>query len=309
MAGTKKLSAVDFSSLKGINLGTPTGDTDASTKLYVDDAKEFAISRTNHTGSVTVAESGISDFDTAVRAGSSVSQLTAPAAPLAMNSQKITGLADPANPQEAATKKYVDDQLSAQASGLVLKGSVRAATDTSITITAPGTTIDGLTPANNEVFWLRAQTTTGQNGPWVYKGAAVAMTRPTNFAVTADLTLGSFWDVREGTYADTFILMTNDSAVTMSSGVTTPALTSVIRGGSSGATGFTSTLPAISAGATFDVTHGLNTKFIVVQVARVASPYDFVDVRIERKSTTQVTVLPDVSISNGEYEIMVQKVA
>src|SRR4029078_5409233 len=100
-------------------------------------------------------------------------------------------------------------------SGLVLKGSVRAATTTNITIATPGTTIDGLTAANGEIFLLMGQLTASQNGPWVFNGSAAAMTRPANFDTSAEAVLGSFWDVREGTYADTFVLMTNDTTVTL----------------------------------------------------------------------------------------------
>ena len=44
-------------------------------------------------------------------------------------------------------------------------------------------------------------------------------------------------------------------------------------------------------------------------VARTASPYDFVDVRIERATVNTLSVMPDVALVAGDYEIMVQKVA
>jgi hypothetical protein len=65
----------------------------------------------------------------------------------------------------------------------------------------------------------------------------------------------------------------------------------------------------VSAGGTWTVTHNLGSKFILAQVARVASPYDLVDVRIERTTSNTLSVLPDVALSSGDYEIMVQKVA
>lgn len=51
-------------------------------------------------------------------------QLTAPGADVAWNSHKITGLADPTNPQDAGTKNYIDSV----AQGLDAKASVRAKT-------------------------------------------------------------------------------------------------------------------------------------------------------------------------------------
>jgi hypothetical protein len=288
--------------LKVQNMADGAVASDSASKGQVDTAYANAISRANHTG--TQAASTISDFDTQVRT-SRLDQLAAPTGLVSFNSQKITGLADPTNPQEGATKAYVDAQLSAQAAGLVLKGTVRAATDASITIATPGTTIDGLPAATNDIFWLRNQTTGSQNGPWVWNGAAAAMTRPANFDTSGEAVLGSFWDIREGTYADTFILMTNDTAVTL--GTTT--LTSVIRGATAAASGYTATCPSTASGGSWVVTHSLNTKFILAQVARVASPYDIVDVRIERTSANTLTVLPDSALAAGEYEIMVNKVA
>ena len=49
---------------------------------------------------------------------------------LNMGSHKITSVTDPTNPQDAATKAYVD----AMASGLDVKASVRAATTGNITL-------------------------------------------------------------------------------------------------------------------------------------------------------------------------------
>jgi hypothetical protein len=302
VAGVKNLSNIDFSSLKGVNLADGTAATDAATKGQLDTASTNDRSRANHTG--TQLANTISDFDTQVRT-SRLDQMTAPTADVNFNSRKITSLLDPTGLQDAATKNYVDTQLASLTSGLVLKGSVRAATDTNITIATPGATIDGLTAATGEVFWLRNQTTGSQNGPWVWNGAASAMTRPANFDTSAEAVLGSFWDVREGTYADSFILMTNDTTVTL--GTTT--LTSVVRGNSSASTGYTTTCPVTTAGGTWTVTHNLNTKFLVCQVARVASPYDIVDVRIERTTNNTVSVMPDAALASGEYEIMVQKVA
>lgn len=302
MAGTKTLSALDLNGLKATNAADATTSTDLATKGQVDTAETNAKSRANHTGTQTAAT--VSDFDTQVRT-SRLDQMAAPTGPVGLNSQKLTSVLDPTAAQDAATKAYVDAQLAATTSGLVLKGSVRAATDTNVTISSPGTTIDGLTAATGEVFWLRNQTTGSQNGPWTFNGSGSAMTRPTNFDSSAEAVLGSFWDVREGTYADTFLLMTNDTTVTLN----TTTLTSVIRGTAAASNGYTTTCPTVSAGGTWTVTHNLGSKFVLAQVARVASPYDFVDARVERTTSNTLSVLPDVALTSGDYEIMVLKVA
>jgi hypothetical protein len=70
--------------------------------------------RANHTG--TQAASTISDFDTQVRT-STLNQMAAPTTSLAMNAQKITGVADPTSAQDASTKAYVDAQVNALVDG------------------------------------------------------------------------------------------------------------------------------------------------------------------------------------------------
>jgi hypothetical protein len=70
--------------------------------------------RANHTG--TQAASTISDFDTQVRT-SRLDQMAAPTGSVALNSQKITGLATPTDNTDASTKAYVDAQVNALVDG------------------------------------------------------------------------------------------------------------------------------------------------------------------------------------------------
>ena len=74
----------------------------ALSKLAVD-----PLARANHTGTQTA--STISDFDTQVRT-SRLDQMAAPTAAVALNAQKITGLADPTNAQDAVTLNYITTQ-------------------------------------------------------------------------------------------------------------------------------------------------------------------------------------------------------
>jgi len=64
--------------------------------------------RANHTGTQLAAT--VSNFDTQVRT-SRLDQMAAPTASVALNAQKITGLADPTLAQDAATKAYTDLQI------------------------------------------------------------------------------------------------------------------------------------------------------------------------------------------------------
>ena len=59
---------------------------------------------------IAIAHTQVTDFDAGVRTNK-VHELAVPTASFPMNSQKITGLLDPADAQDAATKAYVDAEI------------------------------------------------------------------------------------------------------------------------------------------------------------------------------------------------------
>lgn len=301
--GTKALSNLDFDSvLKVINLADGTNPGDAINKSQLDANATADRSRANHTGTQTA--STISNFDTQVRT-SRLDQMTAPTGAVSLNSQQITSLADGTSSGHAVNKGQLDAAVSALASGQVTKGAVRAASDANVTIATPGVLIDGRTPANGEVFLLAGQTDPTENGPYVFNGAATAMTRAPNWDTDAEAALGSYWIVREGTHADSFALLTNDTAITL--GTSSPAFVFIGVSAGAGVTGYTETSPSVSAGGTWTVTHGLGTRSLLAQVFREGSPYDAVSVAITRATTNTITVLPDVAMSSGEYRVVISK--
>ena len=301
MAGTKALSNLDFDSvLKVIGLADGTDPGDAVNKSQLDANSVADRSRSNHTG--TAPASSISNFDSQVRT-SRLDQMAAPNSAVSMNSQLLTNVLDPASAQDAATRNYVDTQVSGLVSGQHMKGKVRAATTSNINIASAPSTIDGITPTSGvDLFLLAGQSTGTQGGPYLWNGAGVAMTRATNWDTNTEAVLGSYWVVLEGTYADKYALLTNDTAITL--GTSTPAFTFI---GGMTVNGYTVTSPSISAGGTWTVTHNLGSRQVFAQVLRVASPYDEVEVRMERTTTNTISVLPDVAMASGEYEIIVMK--
>jgi hypothetical protein len=76
-----------------------------------------------------------------------------------------------------------------------------------------------------------------------------------------------------------------------------------------GLTGYTAQIASIIAGGSGVITHNLGSRAVIVQVGRVASPYDLVEIRIERTSINTVTLLPDVAMGTNEFEIMIARVA
>jgi hypothetical protein len=82
-------------------------DINASAAIALSKLAVDPLARANHTGTQTA--STVSDFDTQVRT-SRLDQMAAPTAAVALNAQKITGLADPTNAQDAVTLNYITTQ-------------------------------------------------------------------------------------------------------------------------------------------------------------------------------------------------------
>jgi hypothetical protein len=85
-------------------------DINASAAIALSKLATDPLARANHTGTQTA--STISDFDTQVRTNR-LDQMAAPTAAVALNAQKITGLADPTSAQDAVTLNYITTQKGA----------------------------------------------------------------------------------------------------------------------------------------------------------------------------------------------------
>lgn len=153
----------------------------------------FYLSRTNHTGTQLAAT--ISDLATTVQAYR-LDQFTIPTSDINLNTHKIYNVVDPVNPQDAATKNYVDSQMQTSAAGIDAKASVRIASTANLSLTGL-TAIDGITPVANDRILAKNQTTASQNG--VYLAAAGAWTRALDADQNNEITPGAFWYVEEGT--------------------------------------------------------------------------------------------------------------
>jgi hypothetical protein len=82
-------------------------DINASAAIALSKLATDPLARANHTGTQTA--STVSDFNTAVRTNR-LDQMAVPSAAVALNAQKITGLADPTNAQDAVTLNYITTQ-------------------------------------------------------------------------------------------------------------------------------------------------------------------------------------------------------
>lgn len=181
------MSGADKTKLNGIATGATANATDAALR-----------DRATHTGTQT--SSTISNFDTQVRT-STLNQMAAPTTSLAMNSQKLTGLAAGA-PGSNDSVRMVDMEaaiataVQSSAAGIDSKASVRVVANTNITLSALQT-VDGVAVIAGDRVLVRGQSTASANG--VYVVAAGAWTRATDADATGELTPGAFWFVEEGT--------------------------------------------------------------------------------------------------------------
>lgn len=165
-------------------------------------------------------------------------ELGAPTGAVALNSQKITGLATPVAAGDGATKGYVDGV----ATGLDIKGSCRVATvavlpdctaggsgvGKTLTMDAVGVlTIDGVATVLNDRILVKNQVTGADNG--IYKvttegeaGVAAVLTRATDFDEDAEVTAGAYSFIEEGTtLADQGWVLTTDNPITVDTTVLT----------------------------------------------------------------------------------------
>jgi len=121
-----------------------------------------------------------------------------------MTGNRVTNLGNPQAGQDAATKAYVDSLVE----GLSWKDNVRVATVSNINLSAPGTSIDGVTLSSGDRVLVKNQSDARQNGIYIYNGASTPMTRAPD-ANTADELENAVVIVDEGSQASTAWRQTN----------------------------------------------------------------------------------------------------
>jgi hypothetical protein len=156
----------------------------------------------------SLTASKIGDFATTAQ-GYRLDQFASPTSSVSMNSQTITNLADPVNPQDACTKAYAD----AARTGLDVKASVRVATTANITLSGTQT-IDGVSVIAGDRVLVKNQTTGSENG--IYVVAAGSWSRATDADSSTEVTGGLFTFVEEGSAgADSGWVLSTNQPITL----------------------------------------------------------------------------------------------
>lgn len=132
---------------------------------------------------LAIVPGDVTGFDTQVRT-SRLDQMAAPTAAVALNGQKITGLAD----GTAATDAATFGQLNALSNNQTWKDPVDFASTANINLAAPTTgPFDGVTATAGMRFLAKNQTVPAENGIYVWNGAATPATRATDADSAAEL--------------------------------------------------------------------------------------------------------------------------
>ena len=315
----KAFLATERTKLAGIATGATANSTDA-----------YLLSRANHTGTQLAAT--ISDFTTTVTAFRH-DQFAAPTASVSWNSQYLTNLHDPTNPQDAATKNYVD----ATATGLDVKASVQVATTANITLSGLQT-IDGYTTVAGDRVLVKNQTTASANG--IYVAAAGAWARSSdadNSGSASEVSSGLFVFVENGTtQATTGWILSTTGAITLN----TTSLTftqfsgagTYTNGNGLNLTGNSfsvkpSTGIAVSAAGvaldttvavrkyaqtigdgtttSFAISHGLATQDVTVAVYATASTFDEVIPDVQHTSASITTIIFATAPTANQYRVVI----
>jgi hypothetical protein len=275
--------------------------------------------------------------DNAAHSAITLNSLAAPTAAVSMNGQRITNVATPTSLTDAPNKSYVDNL----SYGMAWKEPVRAATIANITLSGLQT-IDGVALTAGQRVLVKNQTTASANG--IYEAYSTAWTRTADADEAGDLENAAVFVSEGTTLADTAWVMTANppltvgttnltwvqfaggGAVTAGAGLTQTGNTIDVGAGTgitvaadsvaldttyadgryalaaNGAKRFAANVAAATSTA---ITHNLNTRDVVVNVYRVASPYDTVECDVERTDLNNVTVRFATAPAASEYRCVV----
>ena len=280
---------------------------------------------------------GTPTHDNAAHSAINLSALAVPTANVPFATYKITGLGNPTDDQDAATKYYVDQAVQ----GLTWKTPVNLIATSNVAMSGSSGTlvIDGDTLTSGESGYrllLTAQTTDTENGIWVYtdNGSTYSMARATDANPYTEL-IGATVFVLEGTteqgtswsqqnhyltsFADQdWVQIAGVGLYTAGNGINITSMTisadagtgiTVDGSGINIDTSVVVTKYAANVGdgsnTSYTITHNLNTKDVEVTVYDNSSPYAEVVCDVQHTSTSAITLLFSVAPTSNQYRVVV----
>jgi hypothetical protein len=199
-------------------------------------------------------------------------QFALPLGPVSFNDEALTDLADPLNPQDAATKAYVD----ASSEGLLVKESVRAATTQNITLSG-GFIVDDVNIADDDRILVKDQNDASENGIYIVNLGS-AWVRAEDFNDPTDTRAGAFVFVKEGNQAGSGFVLTTQGTIEFG---TTPLIFTQF----SGAGQFQGGAGIDQDGSTFSVFSASSDRIVVD-----ANGVDLAETTVTPSTYTSVTV-------------------
>lgn len=164
----------------------------ASAAISISKLAVNPLNRANHTG--TQPASTISDL-TDVIEGTALNRFAPPTGSVTMAGQRLTNLGTPVSDTDAANKRYVDDARA----GIAVKDPVRIVVTSSISINAPGATLDGVNLSPGDRILLAGQNDARENGIYVWQGATTPLIRAPDADAIGEIVDGTLVAVAEGT--------------------------------------------------------------------------------------------------------------
>lgn len=289
------------------------------------------VARADHTHGTPV-------HDNAAHGSINLSALAVPTQNVPFATYKITGLGNPTDDQDAATKYYVDQAVQ----GLTWKQAANLLSVVNVALTGSTGTLNidtygALTSADSGYrIVLTNQTTDSENGIYVYNdnGTAYTLTRAADGTPYTEL-IGATIYIQEGTtkagtswsqanhYLTDFtgqdwvqiagvgIYTAGDGiAITDNVIAADPGTGIVVNGtGINIDTSVVVTKYAANVGngsdTSYTITHNLGTKDVIVSVYDNSSPYAEVVCDVQHTSTTAITLLFSVAPTSNQYRVVV----
>lgn len=250
-----------------------------------------------------------------------------------LSASRILNLPDATNPQEPATLAQVRTFVE----GLAWKDSVRVKTQGNIGLSAPGATIDGISMSSGDRVLVASQTTSSQNGIYVWTGAATPATRALDASTFAELE-AAVVTVEEGTDAGTQWRQTAVNGTIDTSDVTWTAFSAAVSLASESTAGrieiatqaetdtgtddaravtplklatwsgktkrYTSDIGDGSA-TSYTLTHNLGSRALQVTVYRNSGNYDEIECDVRHTSTSALTLLFTTAPTSNQFTAVV----